>query len=88
MNDQDRPVRHPAIETAVFDEEAVLYDERSGMVHQLNASACAIWMLLDGRPVRDLVAGLSAATGTAPAEIRRDVLQTIAELAEAGLLIG
>ena len=88
MNDQNRPVRHPAIETAVFDDEAVLYDERSGMVHHLNASACAIWMLLDGRPVRDLVVALSLATGTAPAEIRRDGLQTIAELETAGLLIG
>lgn len=88
MNDSARPLRHPAIETAVFGEEAVLYDERSGMVHHLNAPACAIWMLLDGRPVRDLVGTLSLATGEPPAEIRRDVLQTITDLEAAGLLIG
>jgi PqqD family protein of HPr-rel-A system len=88
VNDQDHPARHPAIETAVLGTEAVLYDERSGMVHHLNASACAIWMLLDGRPVSDIVATLAQATGTAPGDIRRDVLQTIVELEAAGLLTG
>ena len=88
MNDQHRPARHPSVETAVFGTEAVLYDERSGMVHHLNASACAIWMLLDGRPVGDVVATLSQTTGMAPHDIRRDVLQAIIELGAAGLLAG
>ena len=88
MNNQDRPARHPSVETAVFGTEAVLYDERSGMVHHLNASACAIWMLLDGRPVGDVVATLSQTTGMAPHDIRRDVLQAIIELGAAGLLAG
>lgn len=86
MNDQDRPARHPSVETAVLGTEAVLYDERSGMVHHLNASACAIWMLLDGRPVLDIVRTLSRTTGVPPADIRRDVLQAISELGAAGLL--
>jgi len=88
VNNQDRPARHPSVETAVFGTEAVLYDERSGMVHHLNASACAIWMLLDGRPVGDVVATLSQTTGMAPHDIRRDVLQAIIELGAAGLLAG
>ncbi len=88
MNDQDRPARHPSVETAVFGTEAVLYDERSGMVHHLNASACAIWMLLDGRPVGDIVGTLSQTTGVPPDNIRREVLQAIVELGAAGLLAG
>ncbi len=72
----------------MFGTEAVLYDERSGMVHHLNASACAIWMLLDGRSVSDIATNLARASGTAADDIRRDVLQTIVELESAGLLHG
>lgn len=86
MNDRDHPLRHPAVETAVFGAEAVLYDERSGMVHHLNESACAIWGLLDGRPVHDVVAALSEASGVPAAAIHEDVVQAIAELRAAGLL--
>lgn len=68
--------------------EAVLYDERSGMVHRLNPSACAIWLLLDGRPVGDVIATLSETTGVPRGDIRRDVLQAVAELDAAGLLAG
>jgi PqqD family protein of HPr-rel-A system len=86
MNDQDRPIRHPSIETAVFGTEAVLYDERSGRVHYFNASACAIWLLLDGRPVAEIVDTLAQTTAFPPDEIRRDVLQAIDQLEAVGLL--
>jgi PqqD family protein of HPr-rel-A system len=82
----ERPVRDPSIETAVFGSEAVLYDERSGMVHHLNASACAVWTLLDGRPIGEIIAALSANTGLAQDRIRGDVLQVIVDLGSAGLL--
>jgi PqqD family protein of HPr-rel-A system len=88
MNDEDRPARHPSVETAVFEAEAVLYDERFGTVHHLNASACAIWALLDGRPVGGIVHTLAEAAGVRPADIRRDVLQAISDLEAAGLLAG
>lgn len=86
MTSYETPVRHAAVETAVFGAEAVLYDERSGMVHHLNASACAIWMLLDGRPLEDVVAALSPGTGVAPSQLRQDVTRAIAEFQAAGLL--
>jgi PqqD family protein of HPr-rel-A system len=88
MNDRNRPAHHPSVETAMFGDEAVLYDERSGMVHHLNPSACAVWMLLDGRPVDDVVVALSKMSGVAQADLRRDVLRTIVELGAAGLLAG
>lgn len=88
MNDVDPPTRHPAIETAVLGTEAVLYDERSGMVHHLNASACAIWTLLDGRSVGDVVAALSRTTDVPAAELRRDVLEAIGNFGAEGLLTG
>lgn len=86
MNDGHRPRRHPAIETAVLGGEAVLYDERSGMVHHLNTSASAIWLLLDGRSFEELVAALVEATGVAPAQIRADVRRAIGDFEAARLL--
>lgn len=86
MKAGDPPARHPSIETAVLGAEAVLYDERSGTVHHLNTSACAIWTLLDGRPIDEVVATLSKATGVPPADLRRDVVQSIGEFRAAGLL--
>lgn len=90
MNEHDhaRPTRHPSIETALFGSEAVLYDERSGTVHHLNPSACAVWLLLDGRSIGDVVAGLAERTGLPRTEIGPDVLRAIADLDEAGLLEG
>jgi PqqD family protein of HPr-rel-A system len=86
MNGEDRPLRHPSVETADFETEAVLYDERSGTVHHLNASACAVWRLLDGRPVGEIVVLLSDRTGIPQSDIGGDVAQAIAELRTAGLL--
>jgi hypothetical protein len=42
------PEAHPAVATAVFDGEAVLFDERSMMSHRLNAIVAAVWVLCDG----------------------------------------
>ena len=85
MND-DRPTRHPDVETAVLAGEAVLYDERSGMVHHLNPAASAIWSLLDGRSVADLVGALTEMTGVPAEQLRADVLQALADFRTAGLL--
>jgi PqqD family protein of HPr-rel-A system len=83
----DRPAPHPSVETAVLGAEAVLYDERSGMVHHLNASACAIWVLLvGGCSVDEVVTALSERTGIPPAEMQGHVVRTIGEFGSAGLL--
>lgn len=88
MSDQDHPTRNASVETVVLGNEAVLYDERSGTVHHLNPSACAVWMLLDGRPLAEVVAALADRTGAARAEIERDVGRAVAGFGEAGLLAG
>lgn len=86
MSEQDRPRKHPSVETAVLGPEAVLYDERSGMVHHLNPTANAIWMLLDGRPLGGVVQSLSERTGIPPEDLLPDVVHAIDELRAAGLL--
>ena len=88
MNEDDRPARHPAVETAVFETEVVIYDDRSGTVHHLNPSASAIWLLLDGRPLAAVIDSLVHSTGVARDDLRRDVLRAVAELRDADLLTG
>jgi PqqD family protein of HPr-rel-A system len=86
MNEDDRPARHPSVETAVFETEVVIYDDRSGMVHHLNPSASSIWLLLDGQPIAAVIDELTRSTGMARDDLRRDVLQAVAELRDADLL--
>lgn len=86
MNGEERPIPHPSVETAILGSEAVLYDERAGTVHHLNASACAIWMLLDGRTLEEIVSTLSQTTGVSSLDLRHDVERSIGQLRAAGLL--
>ena len=88
MNEDGRPTRHPSVETAVFETEVVVYDDRSGMVHHLNPSASAIWLLLDGRSVAAVVDTLSQATGVPRHDMRRDVMQVLSQLRDSDLLTG
>jgi PqqD family protein of HPr-rel-A system len=86
VNEDDCPARHPSVETAVFETEVVIYDDRSGMVHHLNPSASSIWLLLDGRPLAAIIDQLTRSTGIARDDLRRDVLQAVADLRDADLL--
>ena len=88
MNEDEHPARHPSVETAVFETEVVIYDDRSGTVHHLNPSASAIWMLVDGRPLAAVIDTLAQSTGVARDDLRRDVMQAVAELRDANLLTG
>jgi PqqD family protein of HPr-rel-A system len=86
MKEDDCSARHPSVETAVFGTEVVIYDDRSGMVHHLNPSASSIWLLLDGRPLAAVIDQLTRSTGMARDDLRRDVLQAVADLRDADLL--
>ena len=86
MNEQDRPTRHPAVESAVFETEVVVYDDRSGTVHQLNPSASAIWLLLDGRPLAAIVDTLHETAGVPRDDLRPNVVQAITAFRDADLL--
>ena len=70
----------------MFETEVVIYDDRSGMVHHLNPSASSIWLLLDGRPLAAVIDELTRLTGMARDDLRRDVLQAVADLRDAKLL--
>jgi PqqD family protein of HPr-rel-A system len=83
------PAPNPAIETAFLVNQAVLFDERDGRVHELNPSASAVWLLLDGTLTLDEVAAeLEELLGVDQATVRADLDAVVADFADRGLLEG
>jgi PqqD family protein of HPr-rel-A system len=82
-----RPRPHEAVTTEFLEPEAVLYDARTGDVHRLNASASAVWLLLDGETtVDDLAAELAEIFDVQLEQVEQAVHATLADLAARGLL--
>ncbi|KAB7743346.1 PqqD family peptide modification chaperone [Nostocoides sp. F2B08] len=76
--------RHPAIETAWVVDRYLLFDERDGVVHELNPSASAVWDLIDGaRAEKDVIESLSAQFGQ---DLRADVQVALSDFRTRGLL--
>ena len=42
------PCRLPDVELTKVDEESILYDSNTGLIHMLNPTGAVIWELLDG----------------------------------------
>jgi hypothetical protein len=84
-----RPTPHPAIETAFLENQAVLFDVRTGQVHELNPSASAVWLLLDGElTVEQIAAELHDLLGVPIETLRADAELIVADFARRGLLEG
>lgn len=89
MVDSDRPAPHPSVDTAFLVDQAVLFDERNGQVHELNPSASAVWMLIDGQSTLDMVAAdLQEILGVPADVVRPDLDGIVAQFADQGLLVG
>jgi PqqD family protein of HPr-rel-A system len=77
----------PTVQALELDGDISLYDSATTQAVVLNATASAVWRLLDGtRDAAAVVAALAARYGVAAGEIRADVERTLAELAETGML--
>lgn len=69
------------------DDGLVAIDERRGTAHAMNATAAAVFELLDGvRGVDAIVSLVAEATGTERARVSEDVRRAVDELAARGLL--
>jgi|KBSSwiStaDraftv2_1062776.scaffolds.fasta_scaffold22380_4 hypothetical protein len=76
------------VETAL-DDETIVMDIDSADFFSLNATAGAVWRLIDGTRDRDaIVAALAAEFAASPAEIGADVDALIGQLRTAGFLVG
>lgn len=70
-----------------LDGESLLYEDRLGVLHELNPVAALVWTEYDGRRTLDQIAGELAATFDAePDTIRRDLVALTTDLVERGVL--
>jgi hypothetical protein len=77
------------IASVVLDGEAVLYDEATGRVHQLNGSGTIVWQLLDGgTSVGDIAGAIAEASGVDADAVTFDVVSLVRMLADLGVLVG
>ena len=78
------PARAEAIETAWVVDRFVLFDERDGVVHELNPSASLVWDLIDGSSsASEIAVEVALVVGS---DVSESVSSALAEFAEAGLL--
>ena len=83
------PRPHAAIDTAVFGTEVMLHDRRSDLTHELNPSASAVWLLIDGRHTVDQIAAELADLFHAPqADVEAGVRQAMGQFEALGVLAG
>jgi len=76
------------VETAL-DDETIVMDVDSADFFSLNATAGAVWRLIDGTRDRDaIVAALAAEFAGTPDEIGADVDALIGQLRTAGFVVG
>ena len=84
-----RPKLRDDLTVVELDGEAVIYDERSGDLHHLNATATLVAGLCDGMAtVKELATDISRAFGVPENEIDRQVRVLLRRLRGAGLLAG
>jgi hypothetical protein len=89
FSDTDTPTAIDGVEIAVFEGEAVLFDEASSMLHHLGAIAGAVWLCCDGSTdVAAMTAELAAVFHAEPSEIAVVVHETLHRFAAEGLLVG
>jgi hypothetical protein len=70
-------------------DEAVLYEEHTGALHQLDAIGAVVCAFFDGKTsIEETVAALAAAYATGTSVIETDVLELARSLGRRGLLVG
>ncbi|MBI2470540.1 MAG: PqqD family protein [Planctomycetes bacterium] len=70
-----------------IEDEIVIYDPRTHRVHHLNPMASIIWELYDVSPTpRDIAKEIVDVLKTDPANVEKDVLETLGKLQGKGLL--
>ena len=85
----DRPFAHPAIETAMFGGSAMLFDRRNAMTHELNPTATAVWMLLDGvQTIQEIVDDVIEIFSAPTSDVTTAVCAAVDQFDFLGLLSG
>jgi PqqD family protein of HPr-rel-A system len=84
-----RPRVRDDLTVVVLDGEAVVYDDVSGELHHLNASATVVFELLDGTStIRELADDVADAFGQPPREVEIQIRKLVRQFRQLGLLNG
>ena len=82
-----RPLRRGQAWVQRDGEETAVYNEGSGQLHIVNASALAIWELCDGETTpKEMAEAISELTGLGLEASAADVHRALLRLADAGLI--
>ena len=85
----EHPRAHDAVETGAFGAEVKLVDRRTNTIHDLNSSASAVWLLMDGDlPVDEIVAELVVLSGAPTVQVQSWVRDSLVHFDSLGLLEG
>ncbi len=83
----ERPKGRGEVVCREVDDGFILYDPEEGRVHSLNPAAAFIWDSLDGtRPLAEISGDLKKFPGTEGHDVSADVLKTVTNFQEEGLL--
>lgn len=83
------PTRIDGLRTADLQDEFLIYEPGDGRVHVLNGVAREIWLLCDGRhAVHAIAQELCSQFDVDVATAEKDVQETLARLADLGLVRG
>ena len=76
------------VESEVIDGEVLLYQPQQTRAVYLNPTAAVIWSLCDGkRSVREIIRAIDESYPEAGADLKEDVLATLNQLKESGVLV-
>lgn len=82
-----RPAQAAGTSSEVFDDEIVVFCERTERLHCLNTSASTLWALCDGsRDLEAIVAEVAKLANTQEEAVRSSVEQGIYDLCQLGIL--
>jgi Coenzyme PQQ synthesis protein D (PqqD) len=82
------PVPTNNVETEVIDGEVLVYHPQQTRAVYLNPTAAVVWGLCDGnRSVREIIRTIDESYPDASASLTEDVLVTLNQLQESGILV-
>ncbi|MGH8977245.1 MAG: PqqD family protein [Acidimicrobiia bacterium] len=83
-----RPRQREGLAATVLDDELVVYDASSSMLHHLNRTASLVWLQCDGERTVEAIARAVAGSSTTDSEaILQDVVALVEQLSTASLLV-
>ena len=81
--------RRDDVVSVEVEDELVVFDEARQALHRLSPTASAIWTCLDGSgSLREIAADIADVYAAEPAQVLADVVATVRQFAEQGLLAG